>query len=147
MIEIKLTKGQVATISDCDAYLTQYKWRAWWNKGTKSYYAIRNEHINGKQFTVYMHRQVLGLKYGDKQEVDHINHDTLNNQQSNVRIVTHSQNMWNQENVKGYYWNEKEQKYAASIAINGKRKSLGYFHSKKEARSAYLQAKKKYHQI
>ncbi len=44
---------------------------------------------------VKMHRLILGLKHGDKREGDHINHDTLDYQRLNLRILTKAENSCN----------------------------------------------------
>ena len=82
-----------------------------------------------------------------KIQVDHINHDKLNNNIENLRLVTHQQNHFNRSNVKGYYFNKREQKYRASIKINQKEIHLGYYNTEEEAREAYLRAKEVYHVI
>ena len=149
MKQIKLTRDQVAIVDDEDfEELSQFKWCALWYPHTKSFYAVRHSKTkNGKRHMILMHRQILGLNHGDKMQGDHINHDTLDNQRSNLRAVTHQQNQWNHKNAKGYSWNKRNKKYMAYIKSNGKRINLGYFSTTKEARNAYLQAKKQYHAI
>src|SRR6185369_7423148 len=98
-VEICLTKGQVAHVDLEDAALIeQFKWSAMWNQYTNSYYAYRQIRRNGKPTSQYMHRFLMKLDHGDKRQVDHINHDTLNNRRSNLRIVTQSENALNRKN-------------------------------------------------
>lgn len=95
MKTIQLTQGQVARVSD-DRYeeLNQWKWYAWWSEETQSYYARRNGKLpNGKRTPVYMHRQIMGNPKG--KFVDHRDHDTLNNTDENLRIVTKAESVWN----------------------------------------------------
>ena len=132
MKKIKLTQGKVAIVDDEDfEWLSQWKWYAHGN------YAQRAG--------ASMVREILGLKKGDKRQGDHKNHDTLDNRRCNLRIVTKAQNQWNQKNPKGYSWCEHRKKYGAKIQVNGKLKRLGRFNTAKQARAAYLKAKKKYH--
>lgn len=144
--KIPLTQGQFAIVDDknCEL-LNKHKWYAIWSKYTKSYYAVRSKRKNGKRLTISMAREVLGLKQGDKRQADHIDHNTLDNQMSNLRIVKLQQNHWNSNNPKGYYWNKG--KYQARIGLNGKPIHLGRFHTAKEAHNAYLNAKEIYHNI
>jgi len=148
MKQIPLTQGQYAIVDDEDyEWLNQWKWFAEW-KNTKSYYARRyNGLINGKEHKIYMAREILGLKRGDKRQADHENHITLNNCRSNLRIVTHSQNQWNKTNPRGYHWHKRKKKYQAQIRLNGKSIHLGDFQTAEEAHNAYLEAKKIYHKI
>lgn len=144
---IPLTRGQFAIVDDEDfGWLSQHKWYATWNKYTKSFYAIRqSKSRNNKKHPIYMAREILGLNRGDKRQSDHLDHVTLNNRKSNLRAVTCQQNQWNQKSPKGYYWNKSHKRYIAQIKINCKTIYLGYFHTAKKARNAYLQAKKHYH--
>lgn len=54
--------------------------------------------------SIYMHRLVMEIELGKllsrKEEVDHIDHNGLNNQVRNLRIVTRSQNQSNQRRHK-----------------------------------------------
>ena len=101
----------------------------------------------GKQYLI--HRIIayayLGLDiHNPKQVIDHINRDKLDNQVSNLRIVSNQENQFN-TNAKGYY--KKGNKYEAKIQINGKKIYLGYFETTEEAHNAYLQAKLIHHII
>tara|TARA_R110002050_G_C8774825_1_gene500729 strand:- start:124 stop:615 length:492 start_codon:yes stop_codon:yes gene_type:complete len=92
----------------------------------------------------YAHNQEWDMNFKDKLEIDHIDRNAFNNHISNLRLVTHSQNQQN-KNVKGYSWNKAERKYRAHISVNGKLRFLGQYKTKEEARQAYLDAKKIYH--
>ena len=78
--------------------------------------------------------------------IDHIDQDKLNNSIENLRVVTHLQNMWNQ-NAKGYCFRKATGKYQARIKVDGEEKHLGLFMTAEEAGSAYLEAKSSLHHI
>ena len=80
-------------------------------------------------------------------EIDHINGTRNDNHIENLRLVTHQENHFNQTTAKGYTFNKRNQKFRATITINGKRKHLGYFDNEEDARSAYLRGKKELHII
>jgi hypothetical protein len=149
MKAIPLTQGQVAVVDDDDfLWLTKWKWCAAWYSDTKSFYAMRMERAkNGKWRSISMHRQILGLEHGDKRQVDHINHKTLDNRRDNLRTVNHAENQWNQRIRSGYSWQRKTRKFQAQIQINKKKKHLGYFDTPEQAKEAYLAAKARYHVI
>lgn len=103
MKEIALTKGQFALVDDADfEWLSQWKWRAFWDWHTKSYYARSSE--KGKTHKtrreLRMHRLILGLEPGDKRHGDHIDGNTLNNQRSNLRIANVCQSNQNRRTPK-----------------------------------------------
>ena len=111
----------------------------------KSFYAERGISLRrGKQSRESMHRRILGLEYGDKREGDHRNHVTLDNRRANIRIVTRAENAHNNRG-RGFYWNKRERKYMAYLRVDGVDKYLGYYDNPKDARSAYLAAKKIHH--
>jgi vacuolar-type H+-ATPase catalytic subunit A/Vma1 len=85
--------------------------------------------------------------YSEDLQVDHIDGCRINNQISNLRIVTNQQNQWNRTKAKGYYWDKIAEKWKSQIALNSKIKHLGYFDTEAEARDSYLAAKKIYHII
>ncbi len=101
MKEIELTRGYVAKVDDEDYIgLSGYKWYA--NVQANAIYAGRqyrdtttlNKKGKSKQVLISMHRQILNVPKG--RHTDHIDHDGLNNQKSNLRICNRAQNLWNQ---------------------------------------------------
>lgn len=137
---IGLTRGQEAAVDARSlAGLARWRWSALRNT-MGGFYAVRGQRVRGKQVFVYMHRQVLGAKPG--QEVDHRNHDTLDNRRSNLRIATRSQNCLNrlgaQKNsktgVRGVSpWRGK---FRAVFQRNHIYKQIGVFKTIAEARRA-----------
>ena len=88
MKKINLTQGLVTLVDDEDyEYINQWKWFAVLNN--KNYYACRN----GKSGKFWMHREII--KTPDDLICDHIDHNGLNNQKSNLRNVNKSQNAMN----------------------------------------------------
>ena len=144
MKEILLTKGKVASVDDEDfESLNAFKWYA--QKDHNTFYAIRaSPRKNGKYHHIYMHREVMNIP--DEMQIDHIDRNGLNNQKSNLRIVTHQQNAFNR-NAKGYIFRKDRQKFQAQIRLNGKLIYLGDFETELGAHAAYLEAKKIYHVI
>lgn len=141
MKEIPLTQGKIALVDDEDyERLLQWKWCASWSKTTRNYYVkARNK---GQNKTVFMHRIIMYALPGT--QIDHINHDTLNNQKSNLRFVTQSQNSINQvirtnnkTGIKGVFQN-KRGSYCAQITKNYKHIHIGTFATKEEAHNAYI---------
>jgi len=105
--------------------------------------------FEGKHKKYQVHRLVafafLGLDIENhKQVIDHKNRDKLDNRVSNLRIVSHQENLWN-TNAKGFYKNRN--KYHARIFLNGKHIYLGSFETKEEASNSYKQAKLIHHII
>lgn len=137
---IPLTQGKFAKVDDEDFdYLSQFKWHA--RKVRRTYYAGRHETKNGKQLNIHMHRVIYGALDADAQ-VDHINHDGLDNQKENLRVATLQQNMWNQQlkvtSTTGYMGVSKRKgRWLAQIGYESKRFHLGMFDSAKEAAYAY----------
>lgn len=74
--------------------------------------------------------------------VDHIDGNTFNNNISNLREVTNSQNAANAKmrhdntsGTKGVTWHKKACKWQASITVDGKKKHLGLFDSLEVAKA------------
>ena len=90
----------------------------------------------------------LGLDIDDLTlQIDHKNGNKLNNNVSNLRIVSNQENQWNRTTAKGYSWKTQHQKYRAYIAVNLQQVHLGYYDTELEAHNAYLEAKTKLHII
>lgn len=155
---IPLTQGKFAQVDDEDyERINKYKWCA--HKQPDTYYAVRTCIIKGKQVTLQMHREILlldTLKESDLKLVcDHKSRNGLNNQKSNLRICTKSQNLCNSKSRKnstskylGVYKSINNKKYiywVAGIQVNKTKIYLGCFKNEIDAAKAYNDAAVKYH--
>jgi len=150
MREIPLIKGQVALIDDEDYELvSQYKWYASWCSSTNSFYAISK--VEDK--STYLHRLIMGLKHGNKNQVDHVNHNPLDNRKINLRVVSGSQNQRNRKGaqtnsksgVLGVSWVKTRNKWFAQIQVHGKNINLGRYSKIDDAIQARNEGVIKYH--
>jgi hypothetical protein len=103
-------------------------------------------YVNGKRKVSFMHREILNTPLN--KQVDHIDHDGLNNQRDNIRICSVSQNHMNKKpiGVSKYLGVFYDRKYIrAAIKYHGKYHYLGFFKTENDAALAYNEAAKKYH--
>ena len=98
---------------------------------------------------VWLHRIIMNAPDGTM--VDHINHNPLDNRESNLRICSRQQNMMNRKvnksnssGHKGVYWHKAVGRWAVQIMINHKRLYLGSFDSLDEAVLVHKKAEEKY---
>lgn len=105
----------------------------------KGYLQLGVNH-NGKQVTkLLVHRVVYETFVGPIPtglQIDHIDHNPLNNSLSNIRVVTHSVNALNKSSSKGVYKN-RGNTFSASVCLNKKSHYLGSFTTYDEAHEAY----------
>lgn len=141
---LPLTKGYEAVVNASDlALLGSRPWCALVHKNTV--YAVRNDVVDGRRVTVYLHRVVLSAP--DELLVDHKDGNGLNNTRANLRLATRTQNCQNQRvgrrntsGVKGVSWDQSKNKWQVGIGIAGKRKHIGRFDSLSDAEAAYARA-------
>lgn len=106
-----------------------------WHLGSRWGYVARRRHK-------YLHRLILGLDADDARRVDHINGNPLDNRKANLRLATTAQNAQNQgsrggpSRHRGVTWDKSRQKWMASHTLNGRRTTIGRFHSEEEAGKA-----------
>jgi hypothetical protein len=147
MKEIILNRGGVVIVDDVDyERLNSHKWSV-----NNSGYAggwIKNR--KGEWEKHLMHRLIL-IPY-DNLEIDHINGDKLDNQRSNLRLCTRSQNCRNNgtpktntSGYKGVYLCKQTGRWAAQIKVKGKKISLGRYSRIEEAAHAYNRGALKHH--
>jgi len=150
MKEILLTQGQVALVDDEDYdKLNMHKWYAHWIPNTRSFRAQRNSSSkNGESKIIRMHRIVMDAQPG--QQVDHRNHNTLDNRRENLRLCTASENQHNlrphtirSSVFKGVNWDKPTHKWKARIQLNGHQYHLGRFADETKAACAYDSAARK----
>lgn len=147
MKPIWLTKEQFTMVDDADYdWLNQWKWCI--NSGKYTFYAKRaiKDPLKGQKI-ILMHRVILGV-IDSKIDVDHKDSNGLNNQRSNLRIATRSQNQANKRSSKngtskylGVCWDKQHKKWEARI----KSKRIGQYSDELEAAKCYNEAAIKAH--
>ena len=127
---VKLATGEKVMIDEEDwEQVIKYNWCK------SAGYASTRLIMNGKKTVILMHRLILGLVEGDGRQVDHIDHNVLNNKKENLRLCTTSQNAANKISVgvpktskyKGVSWNRRDERWAAAIQVEKKGYSLGRY--------------------
>lgn len=147
---IPLTQGKVALVSDHRfEYLSQWKWTAIQARDDK-WYAMRVEG-HPVQRGILMHRAIMGVT-DPKVEIDHRDHNGLNNTDENLRACTRAQNFWNKgitkrnsTGFKGVSRFAATGKFRAQISTNKKTIHLGYFDTAEAAAREYDRAAKQLH--
>lgn len=138
MRTIPLTQGKVAIVDDEDyEELSKHKWYATEKYG--KWYAVRHlPRQRRKQKAIQMHRKIIGFPEG--KDIDHINHNGLDNRRANLRICTRSQNKKNSLGYKnnssglnGVSWHKRDKRWEANIRKGGRLIHLGYFNDKDQA--------------
>jgi hypothetical protein len=116
------------------------KWgRLRWRLNSAGYAESRVQR-RGVITTVLLHRLVLGAAPGI--QVDHINHDKLDNRRSNLRLATVSENSTNRRSrphssqFKGVSWDGRANRWVA----RHKKQFLGLFTSEEDAARAFDRA-------
>jgi len=99
---------------------------------------------------VPLHRFLLQPKVG--MDIDHRDHQPLNNRRSNLRECTHAENernrslrIDNKSGCSGVHYRKDEDRYVVNIGLNGKNISLGRFENKQDAIDARHKAEIKYY--
>ncbi len=137
--------GTKEVLLDDDTFesINCHKWHI--RKDHNTFYARRNYWIKKdgvkKCVTVLMHRFILSIE-DHKIEVDHIDHNGLNNQKHNIRSCTHKNNMANKKSYIGSSSKYlgvgfKKGKWESRIRANKKYYHIGVFKTENEAAIAY----------
>ena len=144
MIKVPLTRGQVALIDDIDAnQVLPFSWFAVPREKSRTFYAVRQQKMDGVSRFIPMHRWILGID-DPAIEVDHRNHIGTDNQRSNMRICTHAQNVCNRRGWSGKPKGvrKRDRRWEARIRVHGKELYLGGYSTELEAAMAYNAAAK-----
>ncbi len=135
LIPLKCTPFAIVDAADYDE-LSRYEWWAIHN-ATTSYAVTRHQ-----KRTLYMHRFITDAPKG--MDVDHVDHNGLNNANKNLRVCTPKENAANRRpkagcssKYKGVSWHVHRRKFRARITYEGKVHYLGCFTDEKEAARAY----------
>lgn len=145
MKTLQLSQGKIAKVDDDDfEWLSRWKWHMH-NRG----YAVRNALLNESgPKSIRMHRAIMNAPEGV--EVDHIDHDKLNNQKNNLRLCTRAENMGNtlirKDNTSGYKgvdFYKKYKRWRAKIRKDNQLIHIGFFDDPISAAKAYDEMAKK----
>jgi len=167
MKKIKLACGKFTLIDKEFLHLFEGKrtWRSYfdgWN-----WYVRRHTKIDKKSKTILLHREIMKIT-DSKVLIDHIDGDGLNNQISNLRTCTHSENRKNRINksekhtsmylgvslkTTKYNYVKKDgtkktsicKRWEARIQHEKKQISIGFFDNETEAAIAYNEKAAEYH--
>lgn len=137
MREIQLTQGKVAIVDDSDyELLSAFKWQA--QRGRRgNWYAVRTVKRGAKRITLGMHREITAAEPGV--EVDHKDHDGLNNQRENLRLCCHHLNGANRvhpissSGYRGVSWHKSKKVWQAKARNKNKYVYVGQFDDPREA--------------
>ena len=104
----------------------------------------------GRKCFIYMHRLLTGLLDDKKYVVDHMNHNTVDNQKENLRICLHRENIMNSKlgknnktGVVGVGYRPELSKWVSRIMVNYKTLHLGLFEKFEDAVQVRQNAEKK----
>jgi hypothetical protein len=120
-----------------------------WHVTSAGYVASNVDHPlkPGKRTLLLMHRRIMGLEFGDRRQVDHIDGDRLNNKLENLRLCNSQQNQWNQRlnrqsttGLKGVYFVKRNNRWVAAMKIDGRDVTIGMFSDPMAAAHAYNKA-------
>lgn len=133
---IELTQNKCAIV-DAEYYdsVVNFKWHA--VEKRNNYYARTGR----APHDIYLHHLIIGCPLYNL-EVDHINHNGLDNRLLNLRLITHRQNLSNKRNTykssfPGVHFDKKSQKWTSAIRIDKNLLNLGFYSSEFMAFYAY----------
>lgn len=136
-----LPSGHVALIDEADRVLVeQYRWFA---RVTRHTVYVRGYRLGEPTDAfLHLHRVITGAPDGT--DVDHRNHNGLDNRRANLRVTSHAENTRNARarsggasEYKGVTWDAINGKWRAKIRINGRTVHLGRFADAWDAAQAY----------
>lgn len=113
-----------------------------WYLGTDGYAYHGFKDGEGRTRQVALHRELLGLRRGDRVEVDHINRVRLDNRRANLRKLTRAENAQNfssrggSSKYRGVSWNKARQRWEAYAMLDRKQHRVGQFKTEEEAADA-----------
>lgn len=135
------------TMVDAEGYseLLPYNWYR-----CGKYVAGRLAGLKGRRGQVKLHRLIMNAPVG--LDVDHINHDPLDNRRINLRLCTRSQNICNRRMprstnspYRGVRKRNDCNRWVAQIKAEGRNIHLGNFLMPEEAARAYDAAARRYY--
>ena len=141
-IELNRTKGENFWVTIDLEVLERvlrfpYTWYAKYSSTVGKYYAATSEYRPEiqKARTILLHQFIMGVEGTTREvNVDHRNHDTLDDRKENLRVTNVTENCMNRKlskaNKSGYRnvsWSKNENAWIVQLQVNGKNTVLGTF--------------------
>ena len=128
----------------------EYNWYA--SRCTKEKYGfyIRGRKVGSKSL-IGLHRLIMNFP---PLNVDHINHNSLDNRKCNLRLANSSENGQNKikcqsnnktSGIKNIHWNKEKSKWQVKITLNKITTHIGYYKDLEKAKEQAIKARKEYH--
>lgn len=114
-------------------------WNACYDPSIDSYYVRgHSKRTNGTRKTIHLHRFIFNNPKGV--QIDHINHNPLDNTRDNLNIVSQHENKQNRDGldknnksgIRGVYWCKTKKRWIGKVTSYRKTKRK-YFYDKTEA--------------
>lgn len=104
---------------------------------------------NPRTQALKLHNFILNVPADEIRMVDHVDRNPLNNQKSNLRLVSNLENSQNRKSYgksiyRGVAWKSKRERWEATGRLNGVRTYLGSFDDEYEAAMAAYLWRKQY---
>jgi hypothetical protein len=136
---------------DYDRVIQCGKWSCIYSNRSHTFYATRHAKTTNRRL-IYMHVFIMKSEPSKGEQIDHWDGNGLNNQRKNLRITDNKHNQMNRKTNKnsttGYkgvvILDDCKNKYRASIRIDQKFHTIGYYFTAIEAALAYDEASIKY---
>lgn len=126
----------------------KHRWYLKWDKSAKCYYVYCRVRRGEQEGSFFLHRWLINAERG--LVVDHINHDTMDNTDGNLRQVDRVINGMNRRGAncnnktsgkRNVHFNTKLNKWSVFIVDQGKTKNYGHYESVEEAEKAAIIAR------
>jgi hypothetical protein len=126
-------------------------WTVAWREDCNTFYVMGSmTRLDGRTKKHLLHRWINNVNKGI--EIDHFDHNGLNNTDNNLRLATSSENKQNKKSarsdstsgIRGVFWNKHHNRWMAKIKVDGKQIHVGLFKDIGEAERAVKEARRKY---
>lgn len=143
MISIQIKGSLILLLDEADAWVLE-KYSITADRRSGTWYVRAQEKGPGasRKPKLYLHRLLMSPPTG--MDVDHKDGNGLNNQRSNLRVASRTQNSLNRgpsplnkSGFKGVYWNAQREKWYARLVVSKVARKRGYFVTAEQAAAAY----------
>lgn len=146
-IPLRARDGSIRTYAIVDAADAEWVNQRTWHLD-EGYAKSHRSNRDGRRVHVGLHRELLGLAYGDPRQVDHRDRNRLNCRRANLRVIPKMGNRQNKSSARGsssqhrgVSWQADRGLWGAWVKVNDRSIRVGSFASEAEAAEAVRQAR------